>query len=124
MLGTQDEPATQHVAFRCDHGPRRRQGDARAAAGPLPIPDNHYDDLRARLDLDPGLLAELRELHVLFDRDAHGGTFLHCYAPAVGRMFFEVVERGGGYDGYGAADASVAWPRSDRRRPAAPPRLT
>ena len=31
--------------------PRRRQGDARARSDPLPIPDNYYDDLDARLDL-------------------------------------------------------------------------
>jgi 4-hydroxyphenylpyruvate dioxygenase len=46
-------------------------------------------------------------LHVLFDRDAHGGTLSHCCTPAVGRMLFEIVERRGGYDGYGAADATV-----------------
>jgi 4-hydroxyphenylpyruvate dioxygenase len=118
VLGTQDEPATQHVAFRCEDVLAVARAMREQGAGPLPIPDNHYDDLHARLDLDPGLLAELRELHVLFDRDAHGGTFLHCYTHAVGRVFFEVVERRGGYDGYGAADAAV---RMAAQRQAASP---
>ena len=49
----------------------------------------------------------MRELGVLYDRDARG-EFLHFYTAAVGgRLFFEVVERRGGYDGYGAANAPV-----------------
>ena len=72
----------------------------------LAIPDNYYDDLDARFDLDPGLLATLRSLGLLYDRDAEG-EFLHFYTATVGRVFFEVVERRGGYDGYGAANAPV-----------------
>jgi 4-hydroxyphenylpyruvate dioxygenase len=107
VLGAQDEPAAQHVAFRCEDVLSVARAMREHGVDPLPIPDNYYDDLDARLELEPGLLAELRELDVLVDRDARGGTFLHCYTPAVGRVFFEVVERRGGYDGYGAADAPV-----------------
>jgi len=107
VLGAQDEPAAQHVAFRCEDVLSVARSMREHGVDPLPIPDNYYDDLDARLELEPGLLAELRELDVLVDRDARGGTFLHCYTPAVGRVFFEVVERRGGYDGYGAADAPV-----------------
>jgi len=70
------------------------------------VPDNYYDDLAARFDLEPGLLATLRDLGLLYDRDADG-EFLHFYTGTVGRVFFEVVERRGGYDGYGAANAPV-----------------
>ncbi len=70
------------------------------------MPDNYYDDLDARFDLDPELLATLRSLGLLYDRDAEG-EFLHFYTATVGRVFFEVVERRGGYDGYGAANAPV-----------------
>ena len=41
-----------------------------AARRVLPIPDNYYDDLEASFELDPALLDELRELGVLYDRDA------------------------------------------------------
>jgi 4-hydroxyphenylpyruvate dioxygenase len=51
----------------------------------------NYDDLAARTELDPELIAAMRELGVLYDRDTHG----------------EVVERRGGYDGYGAANSPV-----------------
>ena len=41
-----------------------------AACSFLPVPDNYYDDLVARFDLDPDRVAELRELGLLYDRDA------------------------------------------------------
>ncbi|MGI8393211.1 TIM barrel protein [Leucobacter sp. W1038] len=72
----------------------------------LPIPDNYYDDLRARFDLDPELLSELRDLHVLYDRDA-AGSYIHFYTPTIDEIFLEVVQRIGAYDGYGAPNAPV-----------------
>ena len=73
----------------------------------LRIPENYYEDLDARFDLDPELLDALRELGVLYDRDAEG-ELLHFYTAHVGgRVFFEVLERRGAYDGYGAANSPV-----------------
>ncbi|MDP5228159.1 MULTISPECIES: sugar phosphate isomerase/epimerase and 4-hydroxyphenylpyruvate domain-containing protein [Arthrobacter] len=72
----------------------------------LPIPANYYEDLDARFSLEPDFLATLRELDLLYDRDGEG-EFLHFYTATVGSVFFEVVERRGGYDGYGAANAPV-----------------
>jgi 4-hydroxyphenylpyruvate dioxygenase len=97
----------QHVAFGCD--------DALAAAWAmhergvpiLPIPGNYYDDLAARFDLAPDLLDSLRELDVLYDRSGDG-ELLHFYtAGGEGRVFFEVLERRGRYDGYGAVNSPV-----------------
>ena len=72
----------------------------------LPIPANYYEDLAARYDLDPALLAALQELNLLYDRDGRG-EFLHFYTQRVGNMFLEVVERRTGYDGYGAPNAPI-----------------
>jgi 4-hydroxyphenylpyruvate dioxygenase len=72
----------------------------------LQMPDNYYEDLGARFGLDAARLAELREHRVLYDRDAQG-EFLHAYTPAIGQVYFEIVQREGGYDGYGAPNASV-----------------
>ncbi|WP_416977383.1 bifunctional sugar phosphate isomerase/epimerase/4-hydroxyphenylpyruvate dioxygenase family protein [Streptomyces sp. T028] len=78
-----------------------------AAGGSLlPIPANYYDDLAARFEFDDGELETYRELGILYDRDAHG-VFRHCYTRTVGRVFFELVQRDGGYRGYGAANAPV-----------------
>ncbi len=73
----------------------------------LPIPDNYYDDLRARFDLSEARHRELRELGLLYDRSDDGGEFLHLYTVTVGRVFFEVVQRIGGYRGFGMANTPV-----------------
>lgn len=100
-------PAPQHIALRTDDAIAAARA-ARAAGAPLlDIPGNYYDDLDARLAPPPDLLAALREHSVLYDRDAHG-EFLHFQTRILGsRIFIEVVQRTGGYAGYGAANAPV-----------------
>lgn len=74
----------------------------------LPIPDNYYDDLPARFEIGEALVDRLRRHHVLYDRTPDGGEFFHCYTrPFEDRFFFEIVERRGGYDQYGATNAPV-----------------
>ncbi|WP_104130384.1 bifunctional sugar phosphate isomerase/epimerase/4-hydroxyphenylpyruvate dioxygenase family protein [Cryobacterium sp. N21] len=72
----------------------------------LPIPQNYYEDLDARLDLGAERVETLRSLEILFDRDDRG-DFLHVYTMPIGQVFFEIVQRTRGYDGYGAANAPV-----------------
>ncbi|RSZ64207.1 sugar phosphate isomerase/epimerase and 4-hydroxyphenylpyruvate domain-containing protein [Corynebacterium hylobatis] len=80
----------------------------------LPVPENYYDDLQARFELDPVFLAELRENDLLYDRDAHG-EFLHFYTGTLGTMFFEVIERRGGFRGWGENNAPVRLAAQYRR---------
>src|SRR3954469_23337415 len=97
----------QHVAFACSDALAVARAMRERGVPPLEIPGNYYDDLAARTDLDPGAIATMRELGVLYDRDAHG-ELLHLHTPVLGgRLSFEVVERRGGYDGYGAANSPV-----------------
>ncbi|MGE3286551.1 MAG: TIM barrel protein [Pseudonocardia sp.] len=98
----------QHVAFHTSDLLATARA-ARAAGAPiLPIPANYYDDVDARLAPPPELLRRLRELHVLYDRDAAGGEFLHLYTVVLGgRVFLELVQRIGGYRGYGEINAPV-----------------
>jgi 4-hydroxyphenylpyruvate dioxygenase len=70
----------------------------------LRVSDNYYDDLEARHPLDPALLTELRELGILYDRDGEA-EFFQLFTATVGELFFEFVQRVGGYDGYGATNA-------------------
>ncbi|MFD5293796.1 bifunctional sugar phosphate isomerase/epimerase/4-hydroxyphenylpyruvate dioxygenase family protein [Streptomyces mutabilis] len=103
---TDDTAHAQHIALATDDvvAAARRY---REAGGPLlPIPANYYDDLAARFEFAAGELETYRELGILYDRDAHG-TFRHCYTHTVGQVFFELVQRDGGYRGYGAANAPV-----------------
>lgn len=96
----------RHIAVRCDDV----IGAARLARANgltfLRTPANHYDDLAARFNLDDKLLTELRDLGLFYDSDGNG-EFIHLYTPIIGGVFFELVERRGGYDGYGAANAPV-----------------
>lgn len=72
---------------------------------PLTISPNYYDDLEARFGLDPDITDRLRRADILYDRDADGEYF-QLYSPTYGEgFFFEIVERRGGYKGYGAANA-------------------
>ena len=73
----------------------------------LAIPENYYDDLEARTDLSPAYIEELKAHNVLYDR-AGDGEYLQAYtAQFEQRFFFEIVERRGGYSGYGAANAAI-----------------
>jgi 4-hydroxyphenylpyruvate dioxygenase len=86
----------------------------------LAIPENYYDDLIARFGLAESLVDELRRRHILYDRSPDGGEFFHVYTEFFrGRFFFEVVQRKGAYDLYGAANAPVrmAAHAQSRRQP-------
>ncbi|MFI8950062.1 bifunctional sugar phosphate isomerase/epimerase/4-hydroxyphenylpyruvate dioxygenase family protein [Streptomyces sp. NPDC053750] len=96
----------QHIALATDDVVAAARA-FRTAGGPLlPIPANYYDDLAARYEFADGELETYRELGILYDRDDRG-TFRHCYTRTVGRVFFELVQRDGGYRGYGATNAPV-----------------
>ena len=72
----------------------------------LDIPDNYYDDLNARYDLEPALIERMRDLDILYDRHK-GGEFFHIYTRMFDqRFFFEVVQRRN-YDLFGAANTPV-----------------
>ena len=82
----------------------------------LPIPGNYYEDIEARWGLDAERLAMLRSHNILYDRD-DAGEFLHAYTdPFDDRFFFEIVQRIGGYQQYGAANASVRMAAQAKRR--------
>jgi len=96
----------QHLTFRTDDifdsaARMRRQG-----IDLLPIPQNYYVDLEARLGLEHVLVEKLAAAHILYDRDASGEYFQYYTRAFDKRFFFEVVERRG-YQGYGAPNAPV-----------------
>ena len=71
----------------------------------LPISENYYEDLIARFDLPKEFVDKMQKHNVLFDRD-EGGDFLQCYSQMLaGGVFFEVVQREKGYNGFGGPNA-------------------
>ncbi|MBS0126727.1 bifunctional sugar phosphate isomerase/epimerase/4-hydroxyphenylpyruvate dioxygenase family protein [Thetidibacter halocola] len=97
--------AVQHVAFTSDDifASARRMADL--GFRPLPMTDNYYRDLAARFDLGAEALQALQAHDILYDEDARGRFYQFYSRPFGGGLFFEVVQRLDGYDGYGAPNA-------------------
>lgn len=112
----------QHLAFRTDDIFRTASDMAEAGFRPLQVPVNYYGDIAARFLLDDALLARLQAANILYDRDENG-EFFHYYSQTLGEgFFFEVLERRGGYQGYGASNAPfrIAAQKLSLRPPAIP----
>ncbi|MER6383378.1 TIM barrel protein [Streptomyces sp. NPDC001127] len=101
-----DTVHAQHIALATDDVVAAARCFREAGGRLLPVPANYYDDLAARYEFADGELETYRELGILYDRDAHG-AFRHWYTETVGRVFFELVQRDPGYQGYGAVNAPV-----------------
>jgi 4-hydroxyphenylpyruvate dioxygenase len=96
----------QHIALSCrDIFTSVAEMRARGLSF-LDIPDNYYDDIEAKYDLDETTMASLRANRILYDREGDGEFFqiyTHSFAE---RFFFEIVERRS-YQGFGAANAAI-----------------
>jgi len=112
-------PEPQYVALATDDLVATARVLRDAGAPLLPLPANYADDLEARFDLPADVLAAIREHGLMYEEDGAGG-YLHLATEVLGdRVFFEVVQRLGGYDGYGTADAPVRMAAHRRLRQAA-----
>jgi 4-hydroxyphenylpyruvate dioxygenase len=107
----------QHVAFTTHDIFATATALADRGAELLPVPDNYYADLQARFALPSPDVDRLRRHGILYDRDPAGGELFQLYTPIYGgRVFFEVVQRRGGYDGFGDANAPVRMAAHRHRR--------
>ncbi len=114
--------SVQHLAFASSDIFLSAETLRRNGFQTLEISPNYYDDLQARLGLDPGLISRLRDLDILYDRDANGEYFQLYSANFNDGFFFEVVQRTGQYAGYGAVNAPfrIAAQRRSIRPPSIP----
>ena len=97
--------SVQHIALASDDIFATAEQMATNGFEALPIPANYYDDLAARFDMPDGLLDRLRAANILYDREGEAEFFqLYSRAFASG-MFFEIVQRGPGYKGFGGPNA-------------------
>ena len=99
--------SVQHLAFATDDIMVTAERLAENGFESLPIPENYYTEIATEFELQPEMVARLRSANVLYDRDDRGGTYLQLYSRPYGDgFFFEIIERRGGYDGYGARNAA------------------
>jgi 4-hydroxyphenylpyruvate dioxygenase len=102
------------VAFACTDVLAAVRGLRSRGVPLMPVPDNYYVDLSARFALPAETLDVLRAHGVLYDRADAGpdaapaGELLHAYTPVLATGFYvELLERRGGYAGYGSANTHV-----------------
>jgi 4-hydroxyphenylpyruvate dioxygenase len=97
----------QHIAFACDDIFSCVEQLRRNEVPLLEIPENYYDDLEAKYDLAPELARRLAANGILYEREGTGEYFQVYTQTFDDRFFFEVVERRGGYRGFGASNAQI-----------------
>jgi 4-hydroxyphenylpyruvate dioxygenase len=117
--------AVQHIALTTDDIFATARALAALGFAALPMTRNYYADLAARFGLDAATVGALAELNLLYDADGRGGQFWQLYSrPFGGGMFVEIVQRTGGYDGYGAPNAPfrIAAQKRLMRHPGVPRR--
>ncbi|MGI4801794.1 MAG: bifunctional sugar phosphate isomerase/epimerase/4-hydroxyphenylpyruvate dioxygenase family protein [Janthinobacterium lividum] len=105
----------QHIALETRDALASLAAVEAAGAPMLTVPPNYYEDIGARFSLEDATLLPLEELGILYDA-AGPGEFLHAYTESFqNRFFFEIVERRGGYAGFGAANAAIRMAGQARR---------
>ena len=113
----------QHIAFASDDIFKAVVAMRAAGATFLTIPDNYYDDIDSRYELEADLLQAMKDNGILYDRD-DAGEFFQIYTHAFEeRFFFEIVQRRG-YTGFGAPNAGIRLAAQTREaRPRTMPRI-
>ncbi|MBR1212197.1 sugar phosphate isomerase/epimerase and 4-hydroxyphenylpyruvate domain-containing protein [Bradyrhizobium sp. JYMT SZCCT0180] len=96
----------QHIAFSCSDIFTAVADMRSRGADFLKIPDNYYDDIEAKYDLDAATMTALRDNQILYDREGDGEFFQVYTHTFDDRFFFEIVQRRD-YQGFGAANAAV-----------------
>jgi 4-hydroxyphenylpyruvate dioxygenase len=97
--------SVHHVAFATDDIFETMARLRRNGAQFVSISGNYYDDLVARFALPAQQVERMREFGVLYERTG-AGEYFHAYSESFAdRFFFEIVQRVGDYDGYGALNA-------------------
>lgn len=106
VVGQAASPGLQQIALGTPNVMYVAAALRSAGAPMLAIPDNYYADLATRYELSATRLEQMRSVGVLYDR-TDKGEFLHAYSESIGGLFFEFVQRVGGYSGFGEPDAGI-----------------
>lgn len=97
--------SVQHIAFETQDIFATAAALAARGFPVLQIGDNYYGDLAARFGLPADEVAQLQALNLLYDEDGAGRFWQVFSRPLAGGLFLEIVQRAGGYSGYGGPNA-------------------
>ncbi len=97
----------QHIAFATDNIFETSTVLAENGFQRLKIPQDYYYDLQSAFGLSAEFTQKLRAENILYDQDDTGAYFQLYGQSIFNGFFFEVVQRTGRYDGYGARNASI-----------------
>jgi len=102
-----DQPgaSVQHIAFATDDIFSTLAVLEGSNFTPLLLSPNYYDDLAARFDISEDLLQRMKSHNILYDHDGGGAFFQVFSRDRLGGMFFEIVQRDPGYQGFGGPNA-------------------
>jgi 4-hydroxyphenylpyruvate dioxygenase len=107
----------QHVAFSSSNIFATARALHANGVGVLPIAENYYRDLEAKTDLPAETIDQLRSLNILYEREGEAEYFQLYTRTFANRFFFEIVERRGGYQGFGASNAQIRLAAQARLNP-------
>ena len=115
--------SVQHLAFATNDMLKTAKHLQENGFEPLPIPKNYYVDLATRFDIEASFLEQLRAANILYDEDSDG-AYLQLYSRPYGDgFFFEIIERRGAYNSFGAPNARYRTAAQKRlSRPSGMPR--
>ncbi len=102
-----DGAGVQHIALLTDDIFETSALLEAAGCPRLVISPNYYDDIQGHFGLEDALVERLRAGNILYDRDGKGEYFQIYSQPIFNGFFFEIVQRKGGYQGYGARNAAI-----------------
>jgi 4-hydroxyphenylpyruvate dioxygenase len=95
----------QHIAFETSDIFKTAAALQAQGFVALSISRNYYDDLEARHGITPEFSDSLRAHSILYDKD-EAGEYFQIFSQSFGSgFFFEIIERRGNYQGYGAMNA-------------------
>ncbi len=107
FLADQFGAGVQHIAFQTDDIFERSGHLATAGFQRLKMSGNYYEDLAVAFQLEPETIERPRVGHILYGRSGEVEYFQIHGAPLFRGFFFEIVERKGGDQGYGARNAPI-----------------
>jgi 4-hydroxyphenylpyruvate dioxygenase len=107
FLADSSGAGVQHLAFATDDIFETSKLLDEQGFTRLQIDAQYFQGIQEEFELDDDLIAILSSENILYDRDDAGEYFQIYSQNLFGGFFFEIVQRRGGYAGYGARNAPI-----------------